>query len=157
MFGMYNCQDLNIMIYDDQIFIGTQFIYYNTSNKWYQEYFAEHKINQRIRNYDLCLTCVSSFTYMIQSLNHFQAPMQVSLKTTHLRMIVDSGCSKHISNIDSSNFINYRAFSANASSMPPMAEGIGDTGILLNVRHCSNEKLVDNFSKLISWKKKLIN
>ena len=62
-----------------------------------------------------------------------------------LRMIVDSGCSRHICNIDSNNFKNYRPDNTSfgtATSTPLQAKGIGDIGILSNVRRCP--KLQEN-------------
>ena len=56
-----------------------------------------------------------------------------------LRTIVDSGCSRHISNIDSNVFKNYRSHRISfgtATSKSLTTNGIGDIGIIPNIHHC---------------------
>ena len=60
--------------------------------------------------------------------------------SSFIRMIVDSGCSRHLSNLRKESFTNYQlqktVFGTASVSTSITAPGIGDIGPLKHVRHC---------------------
>ena len=66
--------------------------------------------------------------------------MNISKNLSNVQMIIESGCSKHISNLAKDSFNNYQhfktVFGTASSSASIISPGIGDIGPLRSVRHC---------------------